>query len=103
MPKGTIFIKGNFREVMNAILNKYKPEFAFIDDGHTPKAVSQQLELCHINNVKYLAVHDTNKRKVRRGLKFAINRNMYKIIFEMLDAVVDEEEKKGITFMERIK
>lgn len=99
LPKDALFIKGDFRLIMDDILKQYKPEFAFIDDGHTSRAVGLQLEICWKNKIKYIAIHDTNLRKVRRAINFSITRNYYKILFEVLDAC-KEDKKKGITFME---
>lgn len=101
LPKGAIFIRGDFRVVMDGLLKQHKSEFVFLDDGHTPRAVAAQLQICYNNKVKYIAVHDTNLRKVRRALKYAINRNMYTIIFEVRDT--GKEDKKGITFMELVE
>lgn len=98
LPEDAIYIEGDFRMVMDGILKKYKPEFAFLDDGHTPKCIWEQTHLCHYHNVKYIAIHDTNLRKVRRALKGIINKGLYKIIID------DKEDcpEKGITFLERI-
>ena len=101
LPSGTIYIEGDFRDNMDTILKKYKPEFVFLDDGHTPNAIWEQLMLCYNNNVKYVALHDTGKivRKVRRAVKRAINTGMYKMILENLESCPE----KGISFLERVE
>jgi hypothetical protein len=95
LPEDAIFIKGDFRQVMDTAVRNHRCEFVFIDDGHGSMAVSQQLQICYKNRVKWVMLHDTCMRKVRRGLKFALSRNMYKIVEEKLDY-------KGITLLELI-
>jgi len=99
LPKDAIYVEGDFRDIMDDLLKKHNPEFAFLDDGHTPRAVFEQIFLCHMNKIKYIAVHDTNLRKVRRAIKAAVFKGMYKII---LDDTTSCPEK-GITFLELVE
>jgi hypothetical protein len=100
LPKEAIYIEGDYRKVMDGILEKYKPEFVFLDDGHKPRWVFEQISLCYKHKVPYVAIHDTGHkvRKVRHAMKGAISNNMYKIIFEDIDTCPE----KGISFLERI-
>jgi hypothetical protein len=94
LPKDAIFIKGDFRDIMDKALKGYRCEFAFIDDGHGSMAVAQQLQICYDNKVDYVILHDTNMRKVRRGMKYAISRGLY-------DIVKENNKHKGIIHLVR--
>lgn len=98
LPKDAIFERGDFRLLMDNHLKKHKPEFVFLDDGHTPRAIWDQFNICYKNKVRYIAIHDSGKivKKVRRSMKAIISKNMYKILFEDIESCPE----KGITFLE---
>ena len=95
--EGSIFIKDDYRNVLDNLLEKYKPEFVFLDDGHGSLVLRDQLERCYNKKIKYVAVHDTNQRGPRLAVNYIVKNRKYEIIAENKN-----DEIRGLTILKLV-
>lgn len=98
LPEGSVYIQSDYRDKMDYALKEYNIDFAFIDDGHGTNAVWEQINICWNNNIKYIAIHDVSKKKVKRALKHCLSTNLYKEIL----TDIGSSPTQGIMILERI-
>lgn len=68
LPLGAIKIKGEATKAMPRVLEAYKPDLVFLDDGHSYHIVSTNLRQCKEAGVKYAIVHDVRMPGIRRAV-----------------------------------
>lgn len=99
LPINSIFIKSNYKTGMDKALKDYNIDFAFLDNGHGYINVLEEIQLCKLNKVKYIAIHDTSKgRMPREAMLKHIQRKNYKLVCEDLVS----SPTQGISFLEII-
>ena len=68
LPPEVIKIWGNAEEVLPRVLEEYKPDLVFLDDGHSYEVISINLQQCREARVKHVIVHDAGSPEVRRAI-----------------------------------
>lgn len=65
LPKDVKLELGDIRKDLPNLINKYKPDIIFHDDGHTPNIIQTNIKQCYYGDIKYVIVHDSHKQHMR--------------------------------------
>jgi len=73
---------GDISECMPKLIEKYKPDIVFHDDGHGDEIIRLNIKQCYEGNIKNVIVHDSHKSWIR---KFFSNNDYYNEIYYYKD------------------
>jgi len=95
LPEDAIFLKEGYESgILDSIIRDGN-EFVFWDAGKNVIKVIKQFELSHKLKIKYIGIHDSNVKSVRRAIDRAVKLGWYKIHSEELS-----NENKGVSVLE---
>jgi len=97
LPEGSVFLTDGYNNNLEKLIKLYPNAFVFWDAGKNTIKVIGQLELSYNNNIKYIALHDTGLRRVRRAINRAINLGWYTIVSEDITSCPN----KGVTILKK--
>lgn len=98
LPNNAIFLKKGYDNgVLDRLIEKHPDAFVFWDAGKNPLKVLGQFKISYENNIKYIALHDTNLKRVRKVINRVTRMNWYEIIEDNVDSC----SSKGVTIFKR--
>ena len=93
LPDDAIQETGDVKEVLPGLLEKYRPDAVFHDDGHEKGVIKLNLKQCYKEGIKWLIIHDSQKDHMRKYFK---KNPFYEEIFYYKD-------RQGISLLRRKK
>lgn len=97
LPEDSVFITDGYQKNLEGLIDD-GTEFVFWDAGKNTMKVFDQIKRSRNLKIEHIAIHDSNKKSVRRAIKQCIKRKWYKIIDEDIESCPE----KGITILQLV-